>query len=481
MTSHDIQDRLRRLPAVGQLLNDPTVGEWLKNFSVSQVTESLRRAVDVHRQRILNNEIHEIPSVESIVKLAETLLVQVTQPSLRRVINATGIVLHTGLGRAPLSWAALDAIQQTAAGYCNLEYDLTTSERGHRTAHVRDLLCRLTGAEDATVVNNNAAATLLVLKAVAHHYPDGSRRYRQRNVIVSRGQLVEIGGSFRLPEIMKESGVTLKEVGTTNRTRLSDYEQAIDERTAALMRVHTSNYRITGFSEEASIEQLTECAHRHHLPVIDDLGSGAMLQIGDEPLVKDSVSAGADLVCFSGDKLLGGPQAGIILGNTVLVQWIEKNPLMRTYRVDKMVLAALESTLRLYEDPERAHREIPVWAMLCQPIEQIHDRANQLAAALSRVGTAHQLSVEVVEDVSYAGGGSLPTQKYPTWTVRLRHSILSADELAQRLRRSDPPIIVRIHKDQVIFDCRTMQDDELCFINKNLHREISCTGRTNGS
>ena len=464
------QSQLSSLPAVGKLQARDVVRGWLAAYGEAVVADALRAAVDRHREMITSGEWTGSALDESVMQMAEEIIAEQSRPSLRRVINATGIVLHTGLGRAVLSDAAIEAIRNGAGGYCNLELDLDSGERGRRINHVRDLLCKLTGAEAATVVNKNAAATLLVLHAVAdfHGTPTEAdkpaKRYRKRNVIVSRGQLIEIGGSFRLPEIMKASGVQLKEVGTTNRTRLADYEQAIDERTAALMRVHTSNYRVAGFTEEVAIGELVKLGRKHNLPVIDDLGSGAMLDLQaagltGEPLVGDSLAAGADLVCFSGDKLLGGPQAGIILGRAKYIRAIEKSPLMRTYRLDKLVLLALEATLRAYLDEDRARDEIPTLAMIFRPAEQVHEAACRLADAIRAKGAGAK--VEVIGDVSFAGGGSLPTQQLKTFAVRWEPATVSAESAARALRRTDPPIVARIHKGALFFDCRTISEEDV--------------------
>ncbi len=464
------QSQLSSLPAVGKLLACDEVRGWLTAHGEAVVADALRAAVDRHREMIQAGEWNGSALDESVMQMAEEIIARQGLPSLRRVINATGIVLHTGLGRAPLSDAAIEAIRDGAGGYCNLELDLDSGERGRRIDHVRDLLCKLTGAEAAIVVNNNAAATLLVLHAVADFYDTPAegdkpaKRYRKRNVIVSRGQLIEIGGSFRLPEIMKASGVQLKEVGTTNRTRLADYEQAIDERTAALMRVHTSNYRVAGFTEEVAIGELVKLGRKHNRPVIDDLGSGALVDLqpaglAGEPVVGASLDAGADLVCFSGDKLLGGPQAGIILGRATYVRAIEKSPLMRTYRLDKLALLALEATLRAYLDEDRARAQIPTLASIFRPAEQVREVACRLADAIRAKSAGAK--VEVIEDVSFAGGGSLPTQQLKTFAVRWQASPMSAESAARALRRADPPIVARIHKDAILFDCRTISYEDV--------------------
>ncbi len=481
LVSDHVRELLCQLPAVGKLLGRPEVQRWLREYPETVVTAALRTAVQRHRDMIRTGEWNGPALDDAVLKMTQDLVAAESQPSLRRVINATGIVLHTGLGRAPLSEAAMEAIRAGASGYCNLELDLDSGERGRRVSHVSELLCQLTGAEAATVVNNNAAATLLILHTLTHSHETQSggvppaRRYRKRNVIVSRGQLIEIGGSFRLPEIMKASGTQLKEVGTTNRTRLSDYEEAIDQRTAALMRVHPSNYRITGFSQEVGIGELVALGRRHGLPVIDDLGSGAMadleaIGLAGEPRVRDSVAAGANLVCFSGDKLLGGPQAGIILGQSKYIHAIESSPLMRTYRLDKLALLALEATLRAYLDHNRAKQEIPTLAMIFAPAERVRELACRLADAIRN--NLSDAQIEVIEDVSYAGGGSLPNQQLKTYAVRWRPTGASAEQTARRLRCANPPVIARIHKDTILFDCRTIRENEVDIIARSIVKLI---------
>jgi len=373
------------------------------------------------------------------------------RPKLVPVINATGIVLHTNLGRAPLSAQAAEAARMAAAGYLNLEVSLQTGKRSSRQDAIREWLCQLTGAEAATAVNNNAAATVLALRALC----------AGREVIVSRGQLVEIGGSFRIPEIMQASGAILREVGTTNRTRLSDYERAIGPNTAALLRIHPSNYRIQGFTESVSIADLVSLGHARNLLVMDDIGSGALIDLQslgfhEEPLAKASIEAGADLVWFSGDKLLGGPQAGILIGRKELITLLEKDPLMRAFRLDKMTLAALEATLRLYLDRDMAQREIPVLRMLSEPLDSLRQRAEQLAQLLRAVP---RVQAQAVADEAFVGGGSLPDQQLPSWVVELT-TPLSDAELAARLRLGNPAVLSRVRQGHVVLDVRTLLADQ---------------------
>ncbi|UCF34551.1 MAG: L-seryl-tRNA(Sec) selenium transferase, partial [Phycisphaerales bacterium] len=387
------------------------------------------------------------------LQIAEAELVERVTPSLRPVINATGIVLHTGLGRAPLCDAAIEAIVEGASGYCNLEYVLETGQRGRRISHVVEHLKRITGASGALVVNNNAAATLLILQTFA----------AGREAIVSRGQLVEIGGSYRLPDIMSASGAVLREVGTTNRTRISDYQRAINDRTALLMHVHTSNYRLVGFVEHTSIDAIAELAHRFGLVAVEDLGSGAMFDLADydlpaEPYVGQALKGGADLVCFSGDKLLGGPQCGIIVGKQELIERLEANPLMRTYRVGKLTLLALEATLRHYIDPEDAMANVPSLRMLATDADELADRARTLSEQLS--AALRDESFYVCSDVAYAGGGSLPARSLQTVVVQWQPARHSTESVAAALRMAEMPVIVRVKNDAICFDLRTLRTDD---------------------
>jgi L-seryl-tRNA(Ser) seleniumtransferase len=371
------------------------------------------------------------------------------RPKLRPVINATGIVLHTNLGRAPIAEIAARAAYDAARGYLNLELDLDTGKRSSRQVAIREWVCRLTGAESATAVNNNAAATVIVLRALC----------QGKEVIISRGQLIEIGGSFRIPEIMAVSGAILREVGTTNITRLADYERAIGPNTGALMQVHTSNYRISGFTKSVLLSDLVGLGKQRGLPVIDDTGSGALLDFSrfgftGEPVARDSIAAGADLVLFSGDKLLGGPQAGIIAGRKEFIQKVEKDPLMRAFRLDKMTLAALEATLRLYLNEAQALQDVPGLRMLGTPLTELRHRAEALAVGLHAVpGIA---KVKVSEDVAYVGGGSLPDQAMKTCVLEIEAELVSDAELAYRLRTGDPAVVGRLRDEKLVLDLRTV-------------------------
>ncbi len=392
---------------------------------------------------------------DELVSLVEKAVEERTKTSLRRVINATGVVIHTNLGRSVLSQEAVQALTATASYYDNLELDLETGSRGSRQMHLRKLLCELTGAEAALVVNNNAAAVLLALAALG----------RGKEVIVSRGQLVEIGGSFRLPDIMAESGARLIEVGSTNKTYLDDYRAAISSETAMLLRAHTSNYRIVGFTSEVAVRELAGLANEYGLILLDDLGSGAILNLENygmahEPTIKSSLEDGAHLVCFSGDKLLGGPQAGILLGREDLIETMTRHPLSRALRIDKLNLAALEATLRQYL--EGAGEKIPTLAMLAADPEALKKRARGLAKKITSETTS--ITADVAGDVSRAGGGSLPLAEFPTSVVTLASSEINATTLRSALRNADIPIITRVKDDRVILDMRTVRDDEVVLI-----------------
>jgi L-seryl-tRNA(Ser) seleniumtransferase len=462
---------LRNLPSVDFLLNQPAIATLLDEFPRAELIRCIRAVLDERREAIRAGNVPAL-DVPALALDIRQKLYQRSLPSLRRVINATGIVLHTGLGRAPLAEEAIEAITEVAAGYCNLEIVLATGRRGNRHEHLRDLLRELTGAEDGLVVNNNAAGTYLALNTLAEGRP----------VVVSRGQLVEIGGSYRMPDIMSAAGCRMVEVGTTNRTRISDYERAIDEETSVLLRVHTSNYRIRGFVESPPLEALAALARKYPqqgIAVIDDLGSGLMdtppavnterdeeprvsgaafAADWDEPTVRDSVAAGADLTLFSGDKLLGGPQAGVIVGRAELIKRLRHNPLARTFRPDKMTLAALEATLRLYRDPEALMRRLPVYRLLAAPPDRLEELANRLAQRVAALVPTAEVQCE--PDESYAGGGTLPLVPFATWVVRLRHANFDASRIAAALRQRDVPIIGRVHEEALIFDCRTLSEDD---------------------
>ncbi len=440
----------RRLPAVNDILATPALLGLAMSHPHDLLVAAIRQELDELRGRLGRGEaIDGEVSAEALAGRVARRLERDFRPRLRIVINATGIVLHTNLGRAPLAEEAAHAAHDAARGYLNLELDLDSGKRSSRQNAIREWVCRLTGAESATAVNNNAAATVIVLRTLC----------AGKEAILSRGQLIEIGGSFRIPEIMAVSGAVLREVGTTNITRLADYERAIGPATGALLRVHTSNYRVSGFTKSVPLADLVALGKKHGLPVIDDVGSGALVDWGrfgfrDEPVVKESVAAGADVVLFSGDKLLGGPQAGIIAGRKEWIQKIEKDPLMRAFRLDKMTLAALEATLRLYLNEQQALREVPVLRMLAVSPAELQQRAEVLAERLRAVpGVA---VARAAEDMAYVGGGSLPDQEVPTWVVEVTAAGLGDAELAQRLRTGAPAVVGRLRDGKVVLDVRTV-------------------------
>jgi L-seryl-tRNA(Ser) seleniumtransferase len=439
----------RQLPAVNDVLALPVIQNLTRDHAHDLVVAAIRQEIAELRRRLSKGELIDGQSgAETVAARVADRLGREMRPKLRAVINATGIVLHTNLGRAPMAEEAARAAYEAAHGYLNLELDLPSGKRSSRQNAIREWVCRLTGAESATAVNNNAAATVLLLRALC----------QGREVVVSRGQLIEIGGSFRIPEIMAASGAVLREVGTTNITRLSDYERAVGPATAALMQVHSSNYRISGFTKSVPLRELAALAKKQNLLLIDDVGSGALLDFGrfgftGEPVARESIAAGADVVLFSGDKLLGGPQAGIIAGRKDLIGKIEKDPLMRALRLDKMTLAALEATLRLYLNEGRALREVPGLRMLGTPPEELRQRAEALAAQLS---AAEGVTARAVEDRAYVGGGSLPDQAMPTWVVEVEARGLSDAELARRLRTEEPAVVGRLRAGKVLLDVRTV-------------------------
>jgi L-seryl-tRNA(Ser) seleniumtransferase len=418
---------LRDLPSVDRLLADERLAGEPHELARSAARTVLERA---------RAEIREGREPGSLVDAVVEELRRARRPSLRRVLNATGVLVHTNLGRAPLARAALERVAEVGHGYSNLEYDLARGERGSRQDHLSALLCRLTGAEAALVVNNNAAAVLLALAALGEG----------REVVVSRGELIEIGDGFRIPDVLVRSGARLVEVGTTNRTRAADYERAIGPETALLLRVHQSNFRVVGFSELPTLSELAAVAARHELPLVDDLGSGALAAMGDEPTPAESLRAGADVVSFSGDKLLGGPQAGIVVGRADLVERLRNHPLQRALRADKLTLAALEGTLAIALDPERAGREIPVLRMFHEPLANVRGRAERLAELVGG---------EVEETVARVGGGALPLAELPSLACSVEEA------LAEKLREGEPPVVGVVRDGRTLLDCRTLTDAEV--------------------
>jgi L-seryl-tRNA(Ser) seleniumtransferase len=429
---------LRDLPAVEKLLQTEAAARIIEAYGRPLSLQAIREELDAARKAVREGDA--APSGKDILKRAKQAIEAWLSPSLLPVINASGVILHTNLGRAPLSAAAREAVEAAARQYSTLEYDLQAGKRGKRDVHCEGLLQRLTGAEAALVVNNNAAGVLLALTALA----------RRKEVLVSRTQLIEIGGGFRVPDVMKQSGAKLVEVGTTNRTHLRDYEAALTERTALILRAHHSNFRIVGFTTEPTLEELTVLGRQHGVPVVDDLGSGALLEterfgLGHEPMVQESLQARAEVVAFSGDKLLGGPQAGIVVGQKSLVDRMRRHPLARAVRADKLCLAALSATLEHYLRDE-ALQEVPVWKMIAAAAKDIKARAAAWAKHLEQG--------EVLQAQSTVGGGSLPGETLPTWVLAL--DVAKPNVLAARLRKTSPAIIVRVAENKVLLDPRTV-------------------------
>ena len=452
------KDLLRKLPSIDGLIHAEEAKQLVEEYNRDLVIDAARIVLEELRLKILKNETTPFEeknlSLENIIRRIETLLQKKFSPSLRKAINAAGVILHTGLGRAVLSKEAQDAINNVIESYCTLATDIETGRRGHRDIHLDKIFCELTGAEAATVVNNNAAATVLILNTLA----------KGKEVIVSRGQLVEIGGSFRMPEVMETSGAILKEVGTTNKTHLKDYVAAIGENTGAIMRVHHSNYRILGFAEEPSIEELAGLAKEHSLPLIDDLGSGALVDLKEfgletEPTVQNSIRAGVDVACFSGDKLIGGPQAGVIVGKASTIEKIKKNPLARAFRIGKMTIAAMEATLRFFLEPEKLSQKHPIYKMFSLSLEVLRRRSRKVVKKLQPL-FADVADISLEQGSSQVGSGSVPLETIPTRLLRIKPKAFSAESLANKLRSWNPPIFTRVHRDGVLFDFRTIQPEE---------------------
>jgi L-seryl-tRNA(Ser) seleniumtransferase len=461
---------LRKIPKVDELLAAEEVQQLLRAYPHEVVVEGIRHVLELLRQEILTAAklaefSEERFTVAGLLPLLMREIASQVAPRLKQVINATGVIIHTNLGRSPLSERALQEVVAIARGYSNLEYDLAQGERGSRYAHVEALLLRLSGAEGGLVVNNNAGAVLAAINTIA----------AAKEVICSRGELVEIGGAFRIPDVMTKSNAVLKEVGTTNRTRLKDYEAAINDATALLLKVHTSNFKVVGFTEEVSLAELVALGEKHALPVMDDLGSGCLLDLSayglaKEPTVQEAVRTGVDVVTFSGDKLLGGPQAGIIVGKKELVDRIKANPITRALRIDKLTLAALEATLIAYLSEGEAIKEIPTLRMLTIPIAALRAQAERLQHLLRHEKV--DAAVEVIEETSQVGGGALPLQGLATWAVAVRPAHGSLQALEAALRQLDCPIIARIANDRLIFDARTIQDEEVPIVARGVAQAL---------
>ncbi len=456
---------LRFLPAIEKLLHHERLQSLSASLSSEILTQCARRAVATLRASWMKDApetVDEARALEQAVALTLDEAARLLTPSLKKVINATGVILHTGLGRAVFSSAAKTAMQQVLDGYCNLEFDLATGKRGDRHQHIERLLCDLTGAEAACVVNNNAAAVLLVLNTIAN----------KKEIVTSRGQLVEIGGSFRMPEVVKKSGARLVEIGTTNKTKLADYANAITPRTAGFLVVHTSNYRILGFTHEVDLRELVKLARAKNVLVVHDLGGGVLVDLRKwglpyEPIVAESIAAGAEIVTFSGDKVLGGPQCGLIVGQRDLVSKVKKNPLMRALRCDKLTLTLLESTLRLFLNPSRLAEQHEVFRMMTEPLATVQQRAEQLQALLHSA-FADKLLLSIEPSESEAGSGALPLEKIPSHAVVLQSPTRSAHVLAQALRMAPVPVLGYVREDRLWLDARTLRDEDLAAILSSL-------------
>ena len=460
------KELLKKLPKIDEIILILEKQNIYDQAPREIVKEICRKIVQDMRDKVVNTKkkvpAEFSPDAKAVAKEVEKSIKSLYRYSLRRVVNATGVILHTNLGRAPLCPEALQRINEVGKGYSNLEFDLAKGERGQRYDHVSSLICALTGAEDALIVNNNAAAVLLVLNTLA----DG------KEAIVSRGELIEIGGEFRIPEIMQKSASKLREVGTTNRTRLGDYEKAINENTGLIMKVHTSNFRIVGFTEEADIISLVALGKSRGIPVMDDLGSGCLIDLDlyglqHEPTVRETLDAGVDIVTFSGDKLLCGPQAGIIVGKKEVLEKIKKNPLNRALRIDKFTLAALEATLMHYLNPSEAAKKLRALKALTEPVADVKKRAEKLITKLQKENF-DSLIFSLREDFAAAGGGSLPTQQIPTVLVAIKNKNISATKMEEKLRQLDVPILARVDKDEILFDLRTVMEDEFALIIEGL-------------
>lgn len=452
----DNKQLLRKLPKMDELLEEKIVEDELNITMRNVVKDSLRAAMESYREAILNNSIEDF-SKEDILNKFIDILNENKAMHLRKVINATGIIIHTNLGRSMLSEKALNSVINVSENYNNLEYDLKKGERGSRYSHVEELIKKVTGAEAAMVVNNNAAAVMLVLNTLC----------KDKEAIVSRGQLVEIGGSFRVPAVMEFSGAKLVEVGTTNRTHFYDYENNINESTGVLLKVHTSNFKIFGFTEEVPIDDMVKLGIQYNIPVVEDIGSGTLVDFSKygffyEPTVQESIKKGADVITFSGDKMLGGPQAGVIVGKKKYIDKMKKNQLARALRIDKMTLAALEGTLKYYLDEKEAVKNIPTLYMILSHKNEHKKRAQRLKRKLQSKIT--KFSFTIAEDYSMVGGGSMPEEKIETYVIKIKSDKFSPQELEKKLRENRIPIIIRISKDEVILDLRTVFDRDFNII-----------------
>lgn len=458
-----------QLPSVDEMLNQKKIIDALNSYPRSILLEAIRESIDEKRRAIVDLKQSDFDKFEiSIDKIAQSTMNKCNLKyslSLKKVINATGTVLHTNLGRSLLSESIKDDLWEAASRYSNLEYNIEKGQRGSRYTHLTDTIKRLTGAEDVLVVNNNAAAVLLVLSTMA----------KGGEAIVSRGELVEVGGSFRIPSIMALSGADLVEVGSTNKTHLKDYEEAINENTKVLMKVHTSNYRILGFTESVDVDKLCELGEKHDIPVIEDLGSGVFVDVSKyglsyEPTVLDSIRKGADIVTFSGDKMLGGPQAGIIVGKKEYIEKMKKNQLTRALRVDKLTICALEATLRMYLDEDKAKKEIPTLKMLTYSIKELEEKANNLYSKIEYLNNYADIKIE--DGLSQVGGGSMPTETMDSKVITIIPKNINVSTLENRLRLSDAHIIARVYDDKYVLDVRTIFEDEFEVVKTELEKAL---------
>lgn len=448
------EDFFRRIPKVDILLKEKEIQELCSVYGYGTVVYGIRQCLDELRRCIVQSPQLFPLKIKDLSAQIRNKVKETDALSVHRVFNASGIILHTNLGRAPLGERQLEAVVEIFGGYSNLEYNLETGKRGKRWEHYAGEISEIVGAGGAIAVNNNAAAVTLILSALT----------RGKEVVVSRGELIEIGGHFRIPEVMEQSGAVLHETGCTNRTRICDYEKAINENTGALLKVHTSNYKIMGFTEEVSVEELAELGKKYHLPVIVDLGSGVLVNLEKyglphEPTVQETLRKGADIVCFSGDKLLGGPQAGIIAGKKSYIEEMERHPLMRAFRLDKCTIAALEATFHEYRDEERAVKNIPILRMIATSVEEVMERAQAVCKALRSEGV--KAKIEVQESRAMLGGGSMPTEEIPSYAVTIMPKSESCEALVKRMRKLPIPIIAHIKNDRIVLDMRTVLEKEL--------------------
>ncbi len=459
---------LRKIPKIDLLIENEEIRKLINNKDRELVVDVIREKTDELRDFILssNSEDDIVQKIDNLINNIVIKVNRVTDLNVKKVINATGTILHTNLGRAVISEKIADRLKKIVTGYSNLEYDIEAGERGERYSHFNDIVCRITGAEAAMAVNNNAAAVMLILSTMA----------KDKEVIVSRGELVEIGGSFRVPDVMSQSGSKLVEIGTTNKTHLSDYENAINEETAALLKVHTSNYRIVGFTENVSIKDLSVLSEKHNIPLIEDIGSGVLIDLSKyglsyEPTVQESIKNGADVVCFSGDKLLGGPQAGIIVGKKEYIDKMKKNPLTRAMRIDKFTAVALEAVFHEYINEENAIKNIPVLSMITKDIDEILANSKALYKKIKNI---HSFADVKIEDcLSQIGGGSLPLERIKSKCISIKPKDITTALFEKRLRSFEMPVIIRISDDKAIIDMRTVNKNELDVLAKNIIGALS--------